>query len=204
MKKSDNLLGLATKVLSFGTVYVVLMSYGVNTVYYTGYLKWFGVDINYINFWPSLSDLTIRGIGALGAIALIMVAYIVVLASFNLIATIERKLADIFHWAWLKHASDVFTTSKKVTFVSALGLVIAVSIMVVFHISYNMGFDDAGKQKIFMQAVTDSSGTGKQLLIYQNGGIGVVKRYDTEAETFTSEYSIIDLTNQTFARYELQ
>lgn len=65
-----------------------------------------------------------------------------------------------------------------------------------------MGYDDAATQKVFSQ-VLDPSQSDKQLMIYQNRGVGVVKTYNDQEDSFTKGYMIVDLMGKKLSPLEL-
>jgi hypothetical protein len=204
MKKANDVLGVATKLLSFGTVYVILMSYGTNIAYYTGYLKHFGIDISNINFWPSLFDLMIRGLAILVALVVIVALYASGLIILNFIDRVEKKLIGTADLPWMKYISSGVATSKQFIIVSSLLTLISLSFVLVFYNSYSMGLGNAATQRTFIEVNASSAQITKQLLMYQNGGVGVVKEYNPQTHKFTEGYKLIELTGKLYTTYQLR
>lgn len=94
MQKSKDILDTTTKLLSIGTIYIILMSYGLITAYYSGYFAYFGISMRDIDFWPSLEDFTGRSTGIILGILIVIALIAGILTLSYLAHEVGKKIAD--------------------------------------------------------------------------------------------------------------
>lgn len=191
---------LPSTILSFASIstVVLLISYGAITHYYAGYLRRFGVDINYIAFWPSPYDFSVYGVA-------ILLGIVVSLSVFLLLQWAERGIARHI----LRHGKSKFIRSyaevltgrarKIITGLACCALVI----FGVYLISYKVGSDMAINQKEFT-VLNDYESKNKMVVIYQNGEMMIVKKFDVISKRFTDDYRVLDLAGHSFRIEELR
>lgn len=194
--------GILKKIIAVFAIFttaVIIVSYGVLTTYYSGYLAYFGVNIKYIDFWPHLSDFVLL------AAPIIMVLIIC--------GTLTAFIFLFFNW--LGHliqskSKKIFIQQLGKSLIREQGFNITATVLTIFIATFtliyvnqlNIGGERAAKQTEFVRVGQD--GPKIDLIIYENNGIAIVKSYDKQTKAFDTSYKTIDFTGQTYERVTIE
>lgn len=189
-----SMLGYSTSVIALAA----LLTYGYITVYYSGYLRAFDIDIRSIDFFPKIIDLSFWGVVV--CVTLLSGVGIFLLSMYassrlsdkagNALAAKYKKLY------WLK--SDGDATPRIVLAIVVVGAVLFLSFSLVFYVADKQGYAMGKNEERFTVVVDDTITDKNEVLIYQNGGIGVFKLYDKSTKAFGDTYSIESIEDKTF------
>lgn len=179
------------------TAYTLLVSYGYITTYYASYLAEFNVNIQDVNFWPSLYDFLTKGTTAISALVALIVFYAALSFGVNWIAKKGEGHGRKLKQEWLIELSLLSTMSKKYILTCTLVVFVIISIVIVFGSAHNQGVQDA-KERVSFTALDAVKGGPVRVIIYQNNGLAVVKTYRNDDGSFLPNYSVIDLANASY------
>ncbi|MFY9228567.1 MAG: hypothetical protein WAO28_04585 [Candidatus Microsaccharimonas sp.] len=180
------------------TTAVFVVSYGVVTSYYSGYLDYFGINIRYIDFWPHLPDFMLVAAPIIMAIIFMGLASGLAMFLFNHLGK------------WLARKSKmsfIREFGKSLIWQPGIGLLaILVTLFIgTFSITYvtqeKSGRDFAENQTQFIRVGPD--GKKVEILVYQNGGTAFTKTYDKESKQFETGYKTVSFVGQNLEQIEL-
>lgn len=194
--KRPGVVDVVAKWLSIITIYVVLVSYGVNVSYYSGYLAQFRISIKAIAYWPSLYDFATNSVLYITAIIISIVIFVVTLVFVNFAAQRIRKRK--WKLKWVGRISAGFITSRRYRLICSIVVAVVLAIITIYHTSSNTGMKDAINQKNFTQVSELSDDRVGALLIYQNANVGAIKLYNKQTSKFQDGYKLVDLKNLSF------
>lgn len=188
------MLGYSTSVMALAA----LLTYGYITVYYSGYLRAFGIDIRSIDFFPKIIDLSFWGVVVCFTLVIgVGISLLSMHATSKLGDKAGNALAVKYKKLhWLK--SDDETTPRSTITIVVLGAVLSLSFNLVFYVADKQGKTMGENEKEFTVVVGDTATDKSKVLIYQNGVIGVFKLYDKSTKTFGETYSIESIEGKTF------
>lgn len=182
------------------TVYIALMSYGLVTGYYSGYLSHFNIDIRYIDFWPSLHDFMTQAFPSILAIIALSVSLFVVLLIINFIYKLLNSLSNKYKKLnWLNSFSLAGTMSYGYMSAVVLLGVLVFSFNIVFNIAVDRGASEAQKQSVFPVIISEDTDSGiYSVAVYQNNDRIIIKNYDTSSGLFTDSYKVSDFSDKEY------
>lgn len=188
------------------TAAVILLSYGAITLFYSGYLKYFDVNIFDINFFPSVTDLVSRGAPTVSAIITIVFATLLGILLANLLikglGTVGKRSKQGKGWfVWLKVFDDEPVIGGAAFKIFLFVVFIVFSFKLVYIDSEMMGFEMAEQTKSFSSFI-DAEGE-RNLLIYQNSGEGVYKTYD-QKNGLSKGYKVLPLAGKDYEAIDIK
>ena len=181
--------------------YIVLVANVAATSFKSGYLAHFGIDIRNVDYWPTIPDLMNEPLVVfLSILILVFICYLVTVI-MNGLYILFHKSAQKKGWKKLLSFFDEKPYGWKLTTGVLIGLFLFLSIKAPFYDSRDRGVEAAINQTNY--AVIVSENTLKQVLLYQNGGIGYFKTYDTVTKSFNEAYEPLDMSGLKLQQVEL-
>lgn len=176
-----------------------LLSYGYTTVYYSGYLRAFDIDIRMVDFFPKIADITVWGVVSCTGISIIIVLLALSLyGSLSLSNKVGNFLASRYKkLRWLKSDKNE-SIPRPITTSIMLTLILVSAFVLVYFTSDKQGHEAGKTQSNFVVETQRKDSTDLKVLIYQNGDMGVFKPYDKSTKTFGDIYSIESIEDKTF------
>lgn len=192
--------------IAAATAAVVLLSYGSITVFYAGYLRYFGVSISDVNFFPSVTDLVSRGAPTVTAVVAVVAATLVGVLLANLLirglGVIGKRSENKKRWfVWLKIFDDEPIMGGTALKVLLLVIFLVFSFKLVYVDSENMGVAAAEKTDSFSSFIDDEG--KRNILIYQNAGEGVFKSFDSD-KGFGDSYKVLPLAGKEYEKVNVK
>lgn len=192
--------------LAAATAAVALLSYGAITVFYSGYLKYFGVDIFDVNFFPSVADFVSRGFPTVSAFTVIVLATLLGVLLANLLikglGAIGRRSEQGKRWfVWLKIFEDEPVIGGAALKIFLFVVFLIFSFKLVYFDSEKMGYEAASTTSSFSSFIDDDGVSN--ILIYQNAGEGVFKGYDSN-EGLSNSYKVLPLAGKEYEKINIK
>lgn len=198
--KESSRFQLAGVVISISTVLGFLLAHGAVASYKSGYLLYFGVNINDIQFWPTIFDFMVAPIIFFAfwiVVTLIAPVWMIVI---NLLMRVLHKLAKKLNLKIIQRATSEKPFPKSII----IGTLAITSIIFAASLIYGQlttsGHGVAEKQRDFTQLLGSEK---PQFVIYQHDGQAVVKTYDPKTKKFTEPYEVVNIEGKSFKRTNL-
>lgn len=169
-----------------------LFSYGFLTIEETAYLRKFNIDIQSISYWPSLYEMITRAFPAIVAMIISVGLFITIVISMPYISAWVKKLKI----RGAKTVGEIFeleVSAGLLTFACVVLVLISL-----FDTAEKMGAKYAESMTVFTVISDGGENTRKDVLIYQNNNVGVVKTFDSVSARFEDSYRLVQLEGKQF------
>lgn len=191
-------ISFALSFLAVVTVYVGLISFGYITIYYTAYLAYFGVDIKFIDFWPSLHDFTVIAFPVTVALIVLVCLYIISFFSGNTILRVIAWFANKIGFTRAAKSIKANLVAKEYIYTTTLIALAFLSIMIVFSYATNKGKETAESQEIFTVLRPEDDIKTTDIVLYSNNGQIIVTTYNNDTKEISRDYQLLDSRDKTY------
>lgn len=99
--------------LSVTVIYVSLVAYASATNFKAGYLRYFGIDIRHVDYWPSVTDFMEQPIVVILAILMLLASYLLAAFVINGLHWIAQWIAKKKKWQKLLKFIDEKPLAKE-------------------------------------------------------------------------------------------
>ena len=181
--------------LGIATIYVWLVSYGAIISYYGGYFEQFNINMNDVNFWPSLADFMTQSFRVVLMIGFAILGMAILLACINGISKLAARRAGKDRKSSLLRSWGAASRMSKSYIIGAL-----VFSLVIFTVklgltdAYDRGVNAAQNGDTF--TVLQGESTKLPVVLYQNDNVATVKYYNKQTHAFSSDYITTNLVDQ--------
>lgn len=175
-----------TLILAYITVVLNISA----TSWYAGYLEYFNVPINDIDFSPKIFDFATKGLGAMILIFISCAIMILLLFGLRVLTDAIQKKALKSRHKWIKNffAGGGAFIPKWMLVSFSICIILVGTYNVCYRKFSEMGSNAAKETKIF--SVIEDDDEVYEVMIYQNNNTGIIKTYDKESKSFNDGFEI--------------